>query len=221
MAKDRKNAKTAPARPAVWLRGGLALLLAAALGLVAVDAAGLRQGGQGPEPGGDRGVRANPGDVAREAAPAATRAPWPAPPEHDLLTLDESGLADGGALTFLDLEKWDYAPDDPKSAPESVSRLDGEEVTLSGFMFPLDEGRNIVNFCLLKTTQTCCYGPAPQLNQYVLVEMRTPVRMVAARPVTVTGRFFVEPRPEDGYIYRMDGKRFSDAADARLRVAPR
>lgn len=138
---------------------------------------------------------------------------------HDNLALDESALsADGRRLTFGLLEQWTYTLKRPPPVPEAVRRIDGLEQELSGFMFPLETGSAIRNFCLLRTTQTCCYGPIPQFNQYVLVEMEKPVPLVAGKPVTVTGRFHVDPQPEDGYIYRMEGLSVNDTPSEALTV---
>ena len=145
----------------------------------------------------------------------------PAATGHNNLTLDETGLsadAAEGRLTFATLEQWHFTPDHPNDAPEAVRQLDGREQRLSGFMFPLESGTTLRNFCLLKTTQTCCYGPMPQFNQYVLVEMDKPVTLAATRPVTVTGKFHIDPQPEEGFIYRMEGAGLSDAPVESLRV---
>jgi hypothetical protein len=61
-------------------------------------------------------------------------------------------------------------------------------------------------FCLLRSTQTCCYGPRPQYNQYVFVEMPKPARFERLAPVVVEGKFIVDPKPDEGYIYRMEGQ---------------
>jgi len=87
-----------------------------------------------------------------------------------------------------------------------VKRLDGRKVRITGFMYPLQEGVNIQHFCLLRTTQTCCYGPRPQYNQYIFVEMARPTPFRRLDPVTCVGRLKVEPTPEEGYIYRMEGE---------------
>ena len=141
---------------------------------------------------------------------------------HANITIDESGLAAAGrSLTFAALEQWRFDPERPDGAPETVGRHDGRERELSGFMFPLESGAAIRNFCLLKTTQTCCYGPMPQFNQYVLVEMDRPVALSASRPVTVTGRFHVDPQPDEGYIYRMEGHALSEAPAEALKTVAR
>jgi hypothetical protein len=73
-------------------------------------------------------------------------------------------------------------------------------------MYPLQQGDSIQYFCLLRTTQTCCYGPRPQFNQYVFVEMMTPTPFHRLDPVSCAGTFRVEPAPDEGYIYRIEGQ---------------
>jgi hypothetical protein len=82
---------------------------------------------------------------------------------------------------------------------------DGRKVKLTGFMYPLQEAGEMRVFCLLRSTQTCCYGPRPQYNQYVFVEMPKPARFERLAPVVVEGKFIVDPKPDEGYIYRMEG----------------
>ena len=78
------------------------------------------------------------------------------------------------ALTFSRLMTWEYNADNDTLPPDKVEQLDGKKVKLTGFMYPLQQGESIQYFCLLRTTQTCCYGPRPQFNQYVFVEMGSP-----------------------------------------------
>ncbi|MDH7500701.1 MAG: DUF3299 domain-containing protein [candidate division NC10 bacterium] len=131
------------------------------------------------------------------------------PAGHKTIGIDESSLGqDAGkelALTFSTLMTWDYDRKKNPPPPENVKKLDGRKVRITGFMFPLQEGSNIQNFCLLRTTQTCCYGPRPQYNQYIFVEMAKPTPFRRLDPVTCVGKLMVEPTPEEGYIYRMEG----------------
>ncbi len=80
-------------------------------------------------------------------------------------------------------------------------------------MYPLETGEKIRSFCLLRSTQTCCYGPRPQFNQYLLVEMKEPVKFQRLTPVLVSGKFVVDPKPDDGYVYRMEGDSLSTVGD--------
>jgi len=137
------------------------------------------------------------------------------PAGHKTIGIDESSLEqDAGKqlpLTFSTLMTWDYERKKNPPAPENVKKLDGRKVRITGFMFPLQEGTAIQNFCLLRTTQTCCYGPRPQYNQYIFVEMAKPTTFRRLDPVTCVGKLMVEPSPEEGFIYRMEGELCEDA----------
>ena len=111
------------------------------------------------------------------------------------------------ALTFSRLMTWEYNADNDTPPPDKVEQLDGKKVKLTGFMYPLQQGDSIQYFCLLRTTQTCCYGPRPQFNQYVFVEMDSPIPFYRLDPVSCVGKFRVEPTPDEGYIYRIEGQK--------------
>ena len=125
--------------------------------------------------------------------------------ESGLPARDKSGGGKARRIAFDDLGAWEYDPDRETPIPDTVRDLDGRKIELTGFMFPLEYGDGIRSFCLLRTSQTCCFLDLPWYNQYVLVEMENPVQPVSGRPVTVVGAFHVDPRPEEGYIYWMNG----------------
>ncbi|MDR3077326.1 MAG: hypothetical protein LBV15_01005, partial [Planctomycetota bacterium] len=84
-------------------------------------------------------------------------------------------------------------------------------------MFPLEYGEWIRSFCLLRSNQTCCFLDLPWYNQFVLVEMENPAPLLSGKPVTVTGVFHIDPRPEEGYIYLIKGIALSPFAAAATR----
>lgn len=131
------------------------------------------------------------------------------PEGHQTIGIDEDSVAVDShkdvPLTFRTLMTWKYDGESNPPPPDHIKRLNDRKVRLIGFMYPLQEGDSIRFFCLLRTTQTCCYGPRPQYNQYVLVEMEEPTRFRRLDPVSCTGRFKVEPTPEEGFIFRMEG----------------
>jgi hypothetical protein len=131
------------------------------------------------------------------------------PAGHKTIGIDESSLGEDAGketiLTFTSLMKWEYDAKKNSSPPESVKKLDGRKVRIMGFMYPLQEGANIQNFCLLRSTQTCCYGPKPQYNQYIFVEMAKPTQFRRLDPVSCVGVLKVNPSPDEGFIYRMEG----------------
>lgn len=132
------------------------------------------------------------------------------PAGHQTIGIDESSMPiDAGKellLTFKTLMLWSYDAQKNSQPPTSIKKLDGQKVRIIGFMFPLQEGKMIKNFCLLRTTQTCCYGPRPEYNQYIFVEMAKPTIFHRLDPVSCVGKLRVEPNPEEGYIYRMEGE---------------
>jgi parvulin-like peptidyl-prolyl isomerase len=131
---------------------------------------------------------------------------------HDTIGINEASLpvSDGSFfLRFSLLEKWNYQRDKGTDCPDSIKELDGKKVSCAGFMYPLEAGSEIKTFCLLRSTQTCCYGPRPQYNQYLLVESPKPIRFERLAPIIVEGRFFVDPKPDEGYIYRMEAASIS------------
>ncbi|OQA81425.1 MAG: hypothetical protein BWY32_00246 [bacterium ADurb.Bin243] len=141
----------------------------------------------------------------KSSSPASSAAPAGG---HRNVSVDETEIskAETGFLPFATMQLWNFDPEKNNHAPDFIMSVDKKELKILGFMYPLEEGEEIKNFCLLKSTQTCCYGPKPQYNQYVLVEMDKKVKFERLRPVVVSGRFFVDPKPADGYIYRMDGR---------------
>ncbi len=125
---------------------------------------------------------------------------------HTSIQIDEQSLDKGEFLHFNALESWAFNKDAPTPCPQAIAEANGRQVKIMGFMYPLQESGSLKVFCLLRSTQTCCYGPRPQYNQYVFVEMPQPVKFDRLAPVVVEGRFFVDPRPDEGYIYRLEGQ---------------
>jgi hypothetical protein len=131
------------------------------------------------------------------------------PAGHKTIGIDESSLGEDAGkempLTFASLMKWEYDAKKNSSPPESVKTLDGRKIRIIGFMYPLQEGANIQKFSLLRSTQTCCYGPKPQYNQYIFVEMVKPTQFRRLDAVSCVGIFRIDPSPDEGFIYRMEG----------------
>lgn len=111
------------------------------------------------------------------------------------------------AFSFALLKTWEFSPQPPVlPPPPSIQEWNGKTVELTGFMFPLQDGDAVTAFLLMSSTQTCCFGPRPSFNQFLLAETAQPVPFVRFKPVTVKGTFFIEPRPDDGYIYRIEAR---------------
>jgi hypothetical protein len=142
---------------------------------------------------------------------------------HTTIGVDEATLSAAGERPFLHfalLGEWAFQPAAAVPCPEPIRAFDGKETRCLGFMYPLQSDPEIRAFCLLRTTQTCCYGPRPQYTQFLLVEMDHPVKFERFAPVLVTGKFFVDPQPDQGYIYRMAATSATAVADDEPDVNP-
>ena len=95
--------------------------------------------------------------------------------------------------------------------PPRVKVMNKKKVTIEGFMFPveLDKKGGVKTFFLLKDQQMCCFGVAPQINDYVVVTMTKPCSYHPDTPVRLHGQLSVGEKVRDGMvesIYRMKGQ---------------
>src|SRR5439155_2673977 len=112
---------------------------------------------------------------------------------HNSIGIDETTLNGSGPEKFLHfstLGQWDFKRDAQTPCPAPIRALSGQRFSSVGFMYPLETGERVKTFCPLRSTQTCCYGPRPQYNQYLLVETKEPVSFERLAPVLVHGAFF-------------------------------
>jgi hypothetical protein len=115
--------------------------------------------------------------------------------------------------TFDDL-KFDIEPDAPffrtMLTPE-IEALADRSVRIRGYILPTAQSRGIKQFVLVRDNMECCFGPGAALYDCVLVEM-APGKSTefSIRPVTVTGRFVIDPFPGPGgrtlAVFRMTGE---------------
>jgi hypothetical protein len=95
--------------------------------------------------------------------------------------------------------------------PGGIRRLDGQEVSLSGFMLPVRIHNHLVTeFMLMRTQNTCCFGIPPELHEVVeVLKIDTPTKVLMDTPVTVVGRLHVKERWEGTFlcsIYQLDAE---------------
>lgn len=93
--------------------------------------------------------------------------------------------------------------------PQSVKVLDGSLVSVSGFMIPIEvAGDRASLFILVRSQLLCCFGQAPQLNEWILVRAAPPLPIVTDVPLTVFGVLEVGPEIQNRQIlslYRLKG----------------
>lgn len=96
--------------------------------------------------------------------------------------------------------------------PAWLHACNGQRVTITGFLIPITiDNFRTRQFVIVRSPATCCYGIAPNINEFVLVTMKnegvTPTMDV---PVTIVGTLKVGEAYENGYlvgIYQVDGEK--------------
>jgi len=147
------------------------------------------------------------------------------PPPHAVM-LDEtgssSGLPDGVTIDpqTLELVGLDLAPEDGSRAvswstlrgyeyqedlvgvPEDIASLDGQKVTMAGFLLPLYEFDNIKEFNLVASHWSCCFGVPPGINGWVYVHLAKGQKGLknSTDPLKVVGTLRVREHKEGGYV---------------------
>ncbi len=94
--------------------------------------------------------------------------------------------------------------------PPNIRALDGQKISVVGFMIPMTvEKNNACTFILAQSRATCCYGAVPNLNQWIYVDMDRgkTAEAIMDVPVTVFGTLKVgtqfDERSTGWCLYRM------------------
>ena len=133
----------------------------------------------------------------------------------------EQGSDGSWRVSFLNLASFDFAVPSPnaphvpgsrKDMPDSMSKLDGKRVVLSGHMLPIkiEKGR-VTEFLLIRSPMVCCCGVAPAPNEWVVVKMKGPgTATVMGTPMNFYGTLRVGEIYEDDTcagIYQLEGEK--------------
>ncbi|PAW68408.1 MAG: hypothetical protein B9S34_02625 [Opitutia bacterium Tous-C1TDCM] len=164
--------------------------------------------------------RRAPAPPAPDAAPPPiVRLPGPPLSDLDGPLKYQSGYAKIG---FSQLAGFDFAappqpvaenqplPDVLAGIPASIRRLDGRKVVLTGFILPTKmEAGFAKEFFFLSSSQLCCFGVTPSLNDLIVVRMKDEgLPAVQDVPVSLAGIFRVRAQWTAGYlesIYELEG----------------
>ncbi|PQO28018.1 hypothetical protein C5Y96_16720 [Blastopirellula marina] len=114
-------------------------------------------------------------------------------------------------LTFDDI-KFDIEPDAPfkrNMLPQAIEDLNGQKISIGGYMLPSFQQRDIKQFVLVRDNMECCFGPGAALYDCILIEMDGRGVDFTVRPVVVEGIFTVKEYQDDSgkhlAIYHMQG----------------
>ena len=132
--------------------------------------------------------------------------------DYDFGTLDWSGGSQSNQFIANQIEQ---------IIPESIKALDNQQISVTGFVLPIEtDGKRIDSFLLLRDLQMCCYGTLPELNEWIYVEVPNHLEaknLISDTPIKVRGTLQVEPRFKDDFLLSIYSLTFSNA-DALLNV---
>ena len=132
--------------------------------------------------------------------------------DYDFGTLDWSGGSQSNQFIATQIEQ---------IIPESIKALDNQQISVTGFVLPIEtDGERIDSFLLLRDLQMCCYGTLPELNEWIYVEVPNHLEaknLISDTPIKVRGTLQVEPRFKDDFLLSIYSLTFSNA-DALLNV---
>jgi hypothetical protein len=104
--------------------------------------------------------------------------------------------------------------------PEDVRQLDGQPVTMVGFMVPIDvtDAGKVKAFGLMPNQLSCCFGVAPAVNGWVYMVMPgdTSIEAIMDSPIEVRGKFTIKPEIESHQLvslYRMEPQKVAKAGE--------
>jgi hypothetical protein len=152
------------------------------------------------------------GDATVGAPPAAAATTMPAGAPELVDGYLKVGFDRLGAFPFVGDCSTVSASATEAQIPAAIKKLSGQKVIVTGFMLPVKMGSNdelATEFLLLKSQLLCCYGIAPQANEWVLVEMPKGVKPQMDVPISFRGTLHVGAMFENGYltgIYSLDGE---------------
>ena len=130
--------------------------------------------------------------------------------DYDFGTLDWSGGSHSNQFIANQIEQ---------IIPESIKALDNQQISVTGFVLPIEtDGERIDSFLLLRDLQMCCYGTLPELNEWIYVEVPNHLEaknLISDTPIKVRGTLQVEPRFKDDFLLSIYSLTFSNA-DALL-----
>ena len=130
--------------------------------------------------------------------------------DYDFGTLDWSGGSQSNQFIATQIEQ---------IIPESIKALDNQQISVTGFVLPIEtDGDRIDSFLLLRDLQMCCYGTLPELNEWIYVEVPNHLEaknLISDTPIKVRGTLQVEPRFKDDFLLSIYSLTFSNA-DALL-----
>ncbi len=129
----------------------------------------------------------------------------------------------GAEVTWETLKTLDFDLKTKKNIikPELQNVL-GKEITIKGFMMPLDyDAKEIVEFLFMPYVPACMHVPPPPANQLILVHMKKGNKIKPSfYPIELKGVLAVEANADLESSFKMDGIAMKELKDAPAMVPP-
>lgn len=103
-----------------------------------------------------------------------------------------------------------------------LQKILNKEVTIKGFMMPLDyEAKEVIEFLFMPYVPSCMHVPPPPANQLILVKMKKGNKIKPSfYPIELTGNLAVEANADLESSYKMEGLKMKELKDAPPMVPP-
>jgi hypothetical protein len=97
--------------------------------------------------------------------------------------------------------------------PAWIRLYDKQRIALTGYMLPLQVQDGLTTkLIMMRDITTCCFGNVPNMNEFVIVTMKSGgIKAIQDVPVVLTGVFKIAEQYEGGYltsIFQLEGEKF-------------
>lgn len=105
---------------------------------------------------------------------------------------------------------------DPKTkaliTPGELKKIIAKEVTIKGFMMPLDyDSKAVSEFLFMPYIPSCMHVPPPPPNQLILVKMKKGITQAPSfYPIELTGKISLDANKELESSYKMEGLKIKE-----------
>ena len=96
-----------------------------------------------------------------------------------------------------------------------LQKLIGKEVSVKGFMMPLDyEAKEVVEFLFMPYVPSCMHVPPPSANQLILVKMQKGAKIKPSfYPIELTGKLLIEANSDLESSFKIEGVKIKELKD--------
>ncbi len=119
-------------------------------------------------------------------------------------------------VSWETLKTLDYDSKTKKNIIKSeLQKFIGKEVSVKGFMMPLDyEAKEVVEFLFMPYVPSCMHVPPPAANQLILVKMQKGAKIKPSfYPIELTGKLLIEANTDLESSFKIEGVKIKELKD--------